>query len=333
LVLLALAATTSCAGTRRCKDGTLLLTVTFDGTTVAATKLAISIGIDSGTPTTSTVDHDPKEASGKIEVDFPHNYPRGTIVSIHIEALRNGLSVGAGDESLRLNDACASLSIAIGAGASDGGADVRDSSPPDGVSQPGTGGRTGSGGQTGAGGGMSGTGGIAGTGGITGRGGSAGTGGVPGPNLVTNGDFSDGDIHWVFKVLAGTNTIPHGVKDGAYCVTITAAQQAILGWPGSSSATAQLQGGRSYTFSYSISSSNIPAISVEAKVAHFVDPYTPDFLQVDQAASGLQTVTHVFTPTATDGVAGIGFTIPDHTLSFSGTTEVCIDDVSLRAGP
>ena len=53
--LAAIAAGVSCdAGMRSCTQGTLLLTVTFGGTTRDANQLSIDVSIDNGAPETST---------------------------------------------------------------------------------------------------------------------------------------------------------------------------------------------------------------------------------------------------------------------------------------
>jgi hypothetical protein len=148
-----------------------------------------------------------------------------------------------------------------------------------GSSQTGTGGgsTTGTGGsQTGAGGGS-----ATGTGGSqTGTGGGAtGTGGDSGAtNLISNGDFSNGETAWTFKQQTGTGAT-HAVTNGQYCVTIGSGQ-VIVGWPDVAGNTLHLTPSTAYVFTYTASSSSTAVVSnMDAKVGEFATPYIADFEQ------------------------------------------------------
>src|SRR6185369_6009074 len=82
--MLALAAISGCGGTNRCKEGTLLVTVTFKGAAVAATTVDVEVTIDSGQPKTQPqpLAHQSGIATGSIEIFFPTKYPRGSRVQV-----------------------------------------------------------------------------------------------------------------------------------------------------------------------------------------------------------------------------------------------------------
>jgi hypothetical protein len=64
-------------------------------------------------------------------------------------------------------------------------------------------------------------------------------------------------------------------------------------------------------------------------VGHAVDPFTTDFQQDDQIPNNLASFMHDFMPqNGADNQAGIAFIIQG---PGNGTSDVCIDDVSLTA--
>ena len=207
-----------------------------------------------------------------------------------------------------------------------------------------SGGQTGSGGVTPAGGtkgsgGAAGaavaTGGVTGSGGSTPAGGATGTGGAGdmggasgGPNLITNGDFSMGDMMW----SVDNSSVTHQVTNGQFCLMVTNTSPSFhLGWPATSSQAISLAPGM-YRLSYKASSSGPLNVTIQPKVGLAVDPYTADFptgnAVTDPVTATLQSFTHTFTTTATDKQAGLAFSIaPNGT---SGMTTVCFDDVALQ---
>jgi hypothetical protein len=192
----------------------------------------------------------------------------------------------------------------------------------------GTGGTPATGGSPGTGGNGTGTGGSPATGGSPGSGGTPGTGGGPsGPNLIVNGDFSQGDTNW--SVPNGTPT-SKGVQNGQYCVTLSSGSgQVVVGW-GGTSVSANLSANLNYTLSFQASaSSSLSGFDTHVGSAVSVGgsyPVDKDF-GTDTIGNGLQTFTHMFTLTSADTQAGVAFLI---SVS-SGTPTVCIDNVSLTA--
>lgn len=185
----------------------------------------------------------------------------------------------------------------------------------------------------GAGGGAAGTGGSPATSGNGGAGasdqpsgGGAGDNGVGGmsgggPNLIANGDFSQGSTNWHFE--QGTAA----VDSGHYCtsaITGSGMNPPLFGWQNDGTPLS-LAGGQRYTLTYRASGS--AGAALHAKVSHAMTPWTPidyDAAADDQLSSTLQTFTHSFTPSSADDNAGMVFIVK------SGQ-DICIADVTLTA--
>src|ERR1041384_6268102 len=80
----AMIATSACTSTRPCRNGTLLVSVSLDATTAPADKLTVAVKIAGGTPAMTPLDHQPGQASGTVEVDFPAGYPQGQMVTVTV---------------------------------------------------------------------------------------------------------------------------------------------------------------------------------------------------------------------------------------------------------
>jgi hypothetical protein len=188
----------------------------------------------------------------------------------------------------------------------------------------------------GAGGAAAGSGGSpqAGTAGATGGGGSSaggsagsGTGGG-GSNLVTNGDFSNGETLWHVEPHSGTET--HGVMNGAYCITLTQTASVTMGWLTASDLASAfpIVDGASYTFSYqaSVTGSPVtfvavigPAPTTSGNFAGFTSP--------NESLTGtLQTLSHTFQAAGAQASSGLAFNI---TASAAAQSVVCVDNVSV----
>ena len=199
----------------------------------------------------------------------------------------------------------------------------------------GSGGTKASGGATNSGGATS-SGGAAGraAGGSTSSGGAGGAassggasgGGASGENLVTNGDFSMGEMFWKVDL----SSISHSVVDGAECLKFSGgAASFFLGWPDPVSNALSLKGATTYKLSYRASSTGPLSVKVEAKVGKAVDPFTDDLpLVTDAVGTSLQTFTHTFTTTSNDAQAGVAFKVTPGSMTSQMTT-VCFDDVIL----
>jgi hypothetical protein len=194
----------------------------------------------------------------------------------------------------------------------------------------GTGGVTATGGVTGTGG-VTATGGITGTGGVTATGGITGTGGtiVTGTNQILNGDFSNGATYWGVTInSSGTvSGVSSSVSNGQLCVSIPTYVSVTIGWPATGSPVAVLHQGKTYYFSYQISTT-ATLYTYEAKIGQATSPYTQTDLSITSdapvAGAGLQTFSYQFIAVYDEPVAGVAFNI----LTLSPTT-VCVDNVSL----
>ena len=165
----------------------------------------------------------------------------------------------------------------------------------------------------GIGGSISETGGTTGSGemaGAPGAGGGAGQGSLLlGPNLITNGDFSNGQNGWLLTAPAGSG-ITVSVTDGQLCVSFPSGtyQEATVGWPADPTQAVALPLGESFQFSFQASSA--PSLT---QFGDLVGPATgssrstPDFQSTNDALfGGIQMFSHPFTSRG-DSAAGVAF--------------------------
>jgi hypothetical protein len=162
---------------------------------------------------------------------------------------------------------------------------------------------------------------------MTGLGGATGSGGAPdagydgcspvdptcdeGENLITNGDFANGETGW-----NGQNGTLD-VSSGAACIDggVDVAMPAGIGW-GDVTTNASLVAG-TYTLSFDVTVEGSPTLI--ARVGGVEDPWPTYFEQdLGTVAAGTQTLT---VPIDTPVTAGVVF--------FINTGGVCVDNVSL----
>jgi hypothetical protein len=188
------------------------------------------------------------------------------------------------------------------AGTTGSGGDVSPTGTAGNVGTPGTAGLTGT-----AGSGAAGT-----SGGGAGDGGNAGTGGSgpAGPNLIENGDFSNGATNW--HTESGTGNVN---GSGAYCVS-SPGGTTLVGYSAPAGTMLSLSGGYKLTFQAS------GAGTIHIKVGMAVSPYNADYEGNSSVTSSPQTFTHMFT--ANDNNAGVAFTFVN-----AGTSTVCLDNIAL----
>ena len=253
-------------------------------------------------------------------------------------ALTGGISAGGGTLSTAGASSTGGSSTSA-AGNSNGGmaANGGTSQVAGGVTNTGGAGTSGltqaTGGATNAGG--AGTGGLTqATGGDTGAGGT-GTGGASlqlGPNLVNNGDFSQGTTDWHVTDSSGNDLTTDSVNsDGAYCIgnpAITNGTQ-VIGWPVAVEDAAYLQASTTYALSFRAMSSS-SYVYINPKVGEAISPYS-DIYYLDRSyaqTTTWQTIQVTFSTNsnylATTPV-GIAFTV----YNVDYDTTVCIDDVVL----
>jgi hypothetical protein len=155
-----------------------------------------------------------------------------------------------------------------------------------------------------------------------GTGGSSGVGGQPSGNLVSNGDFSNGETGWGIPAMMGS--LSHAVTGGAFCVTLSTVGSATIGYPAGATPPIQINGGASYRFSYQAMISSGSA-TFEAKVGQTMPPYdaTGSDWPGEPVGGSLQTFTHTFTRASSDSMMGVAFNVT------GGPAMVCVDNVTL----
>jgi hypothetical protein len=159
-----------------------------------------------------------------------------------------------------------------------------------------------------------------------------------GPNLITNGDFSQGTALWQVRRWDPSGPppsalAPFDVVDGALCTTIRGGDFVVAGWPWDDRSLApnsfELERGQRYRLSLRAWSRGPWPVALIAKVGHRSNPYTP----AQQATVPVTQVPHVFSvafePHADDDEAGLAFAASAIHSSGSrvGASELCIDDV------
>ncbi len=99
-------------GTKRCKDGTVLVAVDLEGGTAAADQLDVVI-TTAGAPVSTTVPHTAGDATGALEVDFPTGFPAGKAVTVRITARAGAATLGVGDASLTPAGGCDATTVHV----------------------------------------------------------------------------------------------------------------------------------------------------------------------------------------------------------------------------
>jgi hypothetical protein len=113
-------------GTRDCKDGTLFLTLSYEGATAGADDLDVTITI--GTSSVHPA-FQPHGDGDTLQVDFPDGYPAGQTISVDVIAKKSGGALGEGHAVTPLANSCTALALTVNPFAADGGV-ISDSAMP-----------------------------------------------------------------------------------------------------------------------------------------------------------------------------------------------------------
>nr|WP_311765475.1 glycoside hydrolase family 9 protein [Streptomyces zingiberis] len=145
-------------------------------------------------------------------------------------------------------------------------------------------------------------------------------GAEPGPELVSNGDFSGGTTGWWF-----TENLPAAVTDGRLCAEVPAGTanpwDAILGQN-----DIPLTAGEAYTLRYTATAT--APVTIRANVQMATDPYTAELNAADRIDATGEEIEHVFTANADNPKAQLAFQIGGSAQAYT----FCVDDVSLTGG-
>lgn len=154
----------------------------------------------------------------------------------------------------------------------------------------------------------------------------------PGPNLVDNGDFSQGDALWTtlhWPPVGPWKPIPSRVENGALCASVKGGESTMLSWQALPDATRaiELRAGQPYRLSLRASATGPLAVRLVAKVGHREPPFMPAV----QAPIPVEAEPHLFAidfqPKHAEPKAGIAFVVS--APRGEAQNEVCIDDVAL----
>jgi len=113
-----------CRSTRSCKQGTLMVEVTFDGPTSGADEIDVAVAIAGGAAKQgSPLQHQVGATAGSIEIDFPNGYPAGEAVQVTLVARKNGAPLATATDTVSaLAAGCGTLTMHLAGGAAEGGA-------------------------------------------------------------------------------------------------------------------------------------------------------------------------------------------------------------------
>lgn len=111
-----------CSGPKACREGTVLATVTLEGTAREATALQIDVSIDSGAAVSHTIEIAAGSTEGTVEIGFSRSYPAGKTVAVTVRAVASNTVLATGMEVKTIGEGCDTLTVVVGqGGASDGG--------------------------------------------------------------------------------------------------------------------------------------------------------------------------------------------------------------------
>jgi hypothetical protein len=96
-----------------CSDGTIYVDLTLDGAAAQASSLRVTVAIAGGRTLSGGRVHQPGDATGVLEIDFPSGYPAGQRVIVIVDALGEGVTLASNSQSLTLNGSCGSVSLTL----------------------------------------------------------------------------------------------------------------------------------------------------------------------------------------------------------------------------
>jgi hypothetical protein len=157
-----------------------------------------------------------------------------------------------------------------------------------------------------------------------------------GRNLITNGDFSRGDVMWSVRTWQGFGNTSvaayYSVQAGALCTTLQRDQQVLGGWPWDdrrlSPSSFELERGKSYRVSLRAWSTGPELVQLVVKVGHQKPPYKPALVAKVPITAERGLFDIDFVAARSDTLSGFAFVATSP--SDRPVSEFCIDDVSVR---
>jgi hypothetical protein len=162
-----------------------------------------------------------------------------------------------------------------------------------------------------------------------------------GPNLVTNGDFSQGTALWSvrrwddFVAPVPAALAPYDVVQGALCTTLRSGAFVLGGWPWDDRSLSPnsftLERGQRYRVSLRAWIKGPLQVALVFKVGHQEQPHDAALVAAVPVTQIPRLFSIAFEPHADDDNAGVGFVanaVADPATPF-GSSDLCIDDVQL----
>jgi hypothetical protein len=161
-------------------------------------------------------------------------------------------------------------------------------------------------------------------------------GAAGGRNLLSNGDFSQGEAMWSVREwqdMTSFGSIPYYVVAGALCTRVRGGQHAVGGWPWDDHSLkpdhVELEAGRRYGFSVKAWVKGSLPVQLLFKLGHQSAPNQSMLGMMVPVSAAVQSYGVEFTAPRDDDRAGVAFVLS--TAPGAGQTELCVDDVTLLA--
>lgn len=115
LLAVALAAA-GCGGVRKCKGGTMLVTVALEGPAAGADAVEVDALVEGGDHLTGRFAFDSASRGGTVEIQFPSGYPEGRPVTVRVTALKGAAPLSSGRAVITAEPGCTAGAVTVGTG-------------------------------------------------------------------------------------------------------------------------------------------------------------------------------------------------------------------------
>ncbi|MDB4971535.1 MAG: regulator of chromosome condensation [Myxococcales bacterium] len=114
MAVLALFVASAC-NVRRCKKGTVLLTVKLDASASSVDTFDVALSIAGGSPQHASINKKTGTSEGTVEIDFAQGYMAGSQLSVAVTGNSNGIPIAFGTTTQALGASCESVTVVVGA--------------------------------------------------------------------------------------------------------------------------------------------------------------------------------------------------------------------------